>query len=88
MFHEHKDLGDRRSLRSLEGPQPNPNGFPLGNRFRRIEPVPVIAVATTQAQHLIGGCEVIQLHDFRLRRCRFFFAAKGIKALQDPHDPH
>jgi len=49
MFHEHKDLGDRRSLRSLEGPQPNPNGFPLGNRFRRIEPVPVIAVATTQA---------------------------------------
>jgi hypothetical protein len=26
-----------------------PNGFPLGNRFRRIEPVPVIAVTLTVA---------------------------------------
>ena len=35
--------------------------------------------------HLVGGCEVIELHDFRLRsRLRFFFA-KGIKALQHRH---
>ncbi len=34
-------------LKFAHRPQPSPNGFPLGDRFCRIEPVPVIAITLT-----------------------------------------
>jgi hypothetical protein len=43
----YEGLSHRKSLKPSEGPQPGPNGFPLSNRFCRIEPVPVIAVTLT-----------------------------------------